>query len=74
MTNALEDHAGSVSIGGRVITSLRFADDIHAIADSECEFIELVDRLDRTLTTNGMIIKAEKTKVMTNTPNGIMQT
>ena len=26
MTNAFEDHAGSVSIGGRTITNLRFAD------------------------------------------------
>ena len=28
MTNALEDHEGTVSIGGRAITSLRSADDI----------------------------------------------
>ena len=28
MTDALEDHEGTVSIGGRTITSLRFADDI----------------------------------------------
>ena len=28
MTDALEDQEGTVSIGGRTITSLRFADDI----------------------------------------------
>ena len=28
MTDALEDHEGTVSIGGRTITNLRFADDI----------------------------------------------
>ena len=28
MTEALEDHEGTVSIGGRTITNLRFADDI----------------------------------------------
>ena len=28
MTVALEDHVGTVSIGGRIITNLRFADDI----------------------------------------------
>ena len=28
MTDALEDHKGTVSIGGRTITNLRFADDI----------------------------------------------
>ena len=30
MTDALEDHQGTVSIGGRTITNLRFADDISA--------------------------------------------
>ena len=28
MTDALEDHEGTVSTGGRTITNLRFADDI----------------------------------------------
>ena len=28
MTDALEDHEGTVSIGGRTITNLHFADDI----------------------------------------------
>ena len=28
LTDALEDHEGTVSIGGRAITNLRFADDI----------------------------------------------
>ena len=28
MTDAVEDHEGTVSIGGRTITNLRFADDI----------------------------------------------
>ena len=31
MTNALEDHEGIVSIGGRTITNLRFADDIDGL-------------------------------------------
>ena len=30
MAYALEDHAGTVSIGGRPFTNLRFADDIDA--------------------------------------------
>ena len=34
MTDALEDHEGSVSIGGRTITDLHFAD---AIAGKEKE-------------------------------------
>ena len=32
MTDALEDHEGTVSIGGRIITNLRFADDIDGLA------------------------------------------
>ncbi|WP_293650524.1 reverse transcriptase domain-containing protein [Thiolapillus sp.] len=32
MTDALEDHEGTVSIGGRTITDLRFADDIDGLA------------------------------------------
>ena len=31
-TDALEDHEGTVSIGGRTITNLHFADDIDCIA------------------------------------------
>ena len=32
MTDALEDHEGTVSIGGRTVTNLRFADDIDGLA------------------------------------------
>ena len=37
MSDALEDDDGKVSIGGRNITSLRFADDIDALAKEEQE-------------------------------------
>ena len=37
MTYALEDHEGMVSIGGRAITNLRFADDIDGLAGEEEE-------------------------------------
>ena len=66
MTDALEDHQGSVSIGGRTITNLRFADDIDGIAGDEEELADLVRRLDETSTKYGMEISAEKTKMMTN--------
>ncbi|WP_419615222.1 reverse transcriptase domain-containing protein, partial [Thiolapillus sp.] len=36
-TDALEDHEGTVSIGGRTITNLRFADDIDGLAGEEEE-------------------------------------
>ena len=54
MTDALEDHEGTVSIGGRTITNLRFADDIDGIAGEEEELSNLVERLDKASTTYGM--------------------
>ena len=66
MTDALEDHEGAVSIGGRTITNLRFADDIDGFAGEEEELAKLVQRLDKVSTAYGMEISAEKTKLMTN--------
>ena len=66
MTDALEDHEGTVSIGGRTITKLRFADDINGLAGEEEELANLVERLDKASTAHGMEISAEKTKLMTN--------
>ena len=37
MTDALEDHEGTVSIRGRTITKLRFEDDIDGLAGEEEE-------------------------------------
>ena len=37
MTDALENHESTVSIGGRVITNLRFADDIDGLSGDEEE-------------------------------------
>ena len=42
MTDALENHEGSVSIGGRTITNLRFADDIDALAGKQDELVKLI--------------------------------
>ena len=46
MTDALEDHEGSVSIGGRTRANFRFADDIDGSAEEEEELPKLVERLD----------------------------
>jgi hypothetical protein len=70
MTDALNDHEETVSIGGRNITNLRFADDIDGLAGREEELADLVERLDKTSTAFGMQINAEKTKLMTNNTNG----
>ena len=65
MTDALNDHEGTVSIGGRKITNLRFADHIDGLAGREDELADLVEL------SFGMQINAEKTKLMTNNTNGI---
>ena len=39
MYDALEEHDGKVSIGGRIIANLRFADDIDALAEEEKELV-----------------------------------
>ena len=71
MTDALEEHQGSISIGGRNITNLRFADDIDGLAGSESELASLVGKLERAVKAYGMEINADKTKMMTNSPAGI---
>ena len=71
MTDTLEDHEDTVSIGGRTITNLRFADDIDGFAGDEEELANLAERLDKASTAYGMAIRAEKTKLMTNNTSGI---
>ena len=68
MSDALEEHDGKVSIGGRSITNLRFADDTDALAEGEQELEALVESLDKTCTRHKMEISSEKTKLMTNRP------
>ena len=71
MTDALEDHEGTINIGGRTITNLRFAHDINGLAGDEEELANLIECLDKAFTAYGMEISAEKTKLMTNNTNGI---
>ena len=73
MSDALEEHDGKVSIGGRNITSLRFADGIDALAEEEQELEALVESLDKTCRRYKMEISAEKTKLMSNRANGLQR-
>ena len=68
--DALKEHEGKVSIGGRNITHLLFADDTDAQAEEEQEVhVEaLNESLDKTCTRYQMEIRAEKTKLMTKAP------
>ena len=58
MTDALEDHEGTVSTGGRTIANLLFADNIDGLAGKE-ELASLVERLDKASTAYFMEISAE---------------
>ena len=73
MSDVLEEHDGKVSIGDRNITNLRFADVIDALAEEERELEALVESLDKTCTRYKMEISGEKTKLMTNSANGIQR-
>ena len=73
MSDALEEHDGKVRVGHRNITNLRFADDIDALAEEEQELEARVKGLDKTCTRYKMEISAEKTKMMTNSANGIQR-
>ena len=72
MCEALDGLEGSVSIGGRLITNVRFADDIVVNAEEE-EAGVLIDRLDRTTTTYKMEIGPDKTKLMINNTNSFQR-
>ena len=60
MTDALEDHKGTVRIRGRTITKFRFADDIDGLAEEEEDLANLDECFDKA-----------STKLMTNNTSGI---
>ena len=70
LTHPLQHISGTVSIGGRTITDLHFADDIDGLAGEE-ELAKLIELLNKASTACGMEISAEKTKQMTNNTSGI---
>ena len=71
ITDASEDHEGTVSMGGRTIANIRFADDIDGLAGEEEELAKLVERLDKASTAYGMEISAKKARLMTSNTSGI---
>ena len=69
MREALATHESSISIGGRELSNLRFADDIDLIAGSNDELQELTDKLADRSNAYGMEMCSEKSNVMVNTHN-----
>ena len=74
MTDALENHEGTVKIGGRIITNLRFADDIDGLAGKEEELENLVKKVETASTAYGMEISPDKTTIMSSNANGLTKT
>ena len=70
MADELEDHEGTVSIRGKTITNLRFADDVGCQAGQEQELVKLVNHLEEASTAYGMQISEEETQLVTNNTNG----
>lgn len=70
MSDALQDHHTSISIGGRRVCNLRFADDIDLLAGSNEELQHLTDRLNVSAAAFGMEISTSKSKIMVNTVRG----
>ena len=64
MRETLDGFQGGLQIGGRMVTNLRYVDDIILLATSESELQELLDRLDRVSPKYSLLINVDKTKVI----------
>ena len=71
MTDALDGHDCTFSIGGRQLTNFRFADDIDGLAGRETELHQLVRGCESASKDYGMEISGDKTKLITNNNNGM---
>ena len=72
MREALEDWDGGISIGGRRITNLRYADNITLIAESKNDLIEIMERVKLASKKAGIYLNIGKTKVMMTEDQGKM--
>ena len=64
MIEALLELEEGVRVGGRMVKSIRFADDKAIVCNSEAGLQEMVNSLNRTAEEYGMKINESKTKVM----------
>ena len=55
MTDTLEDHEGTLSIGGRTITNLHFAEDIDGLAREKEELAKSIKCFDKASTAYSMV-------------------
>lgn len=66
MRETLYDFHSTISIGGRTINNLRFADDIDLMGGSNRELQDLTKRLEERAGAYGMEVSTEKSKVLVN--------
>ena len=66
MRETLHDFNSTISIGGRTINNLRFADDIDLMGGSNRELQDLTKRLEEKAGAYGMEVSTEKSKVLVN--------
>jgi len=64
MRNAFEGFEGSVKIGRKSITNLRYADDIVLVGGSMEELQDIVNRAHEASSQAGLYLNTSKTKVM----------
>lgn len=62
--NAFEGYTGTVSIGGRSITNLRYADDTSLIARTALDLQVLINQVMESSEEYGLYLNVKKTKVM----------
>ena len=62
LNDTFDTHVGTVHIGVRIITNLRFADDIDGLAGSESELNSLIIHIYFTSRVYGIEINATKYK------------
>ena len=65
MREALEEWESGISIGGRIVTNLRYADGTTLLAGTKEDLTELVERVRRASEKAGLYLNVRKAKVMT---------
>ena len=65
MREALEEWESGISVGGRIVTNLGYADDTTLLAGTKEDLTELVERVRRASDKAGIYLNVGKTKVMT---------
>src|SRR5881296_1297592 len=64
MIEALEDMEGGVSVGGQLVSDVRFADDQGTVAGTEMGLQRLMNKLNDTAKNFNVKINVQKTKTM----------